>query len=187
MVSLGYALKKTKKILKEKMIPLMGVMAAFIFAAQMLNFPVLGGTSGHLLGGVLASVTLGPYAGCIVLSLVLIVQCLIFQDGGPTALGANILNMAVVGTIVSYYLYVLFKIIFKKNTLLSVFMASWFSVFLASTFCALELAISGTSPLRIVLPAMVFVHIFIGIGEAVITTLVLSFILKVRPDLIYSR
>lgn len=184
LVSLGYALKKTKKILKEKMIPLMGVMAAFIFAAQMLNFPVLGGTSGHLLGGILASVTLGPYAGCIVLSLVLIVQCLIFQDGGLTALGANILNMAVVGTIVSYYLYVLFKIIFKKNMLLSVFIASWFSVVLAATFCALELAISGTSPLRIVLPAMVFVHVFIGIGEAVITTLVLGFILKVRPDLI---
>jgi len=185
LISLGYALKKTKKVLKEKMIPLMGVMAAFIFSAQMLNFPVLGGTSGHLLGGILASVTLGPYAGCIVLSLVLIVQCLIFQDGGLTALGANILNMAVVGTIVSYYIYALFRRnIFKKDMLAAVFIASWFSVVLASTFCALELAISGTSPLRIVLPVMVFVHIFIGIGEAIITTLVLGFILKVRPDLV---
>ncbi len=186
LISLGYALKKTKKILKEKMIPLMGVMAAFIFSAQMLNFPVLGGTSGHLLGGILASVTLGPYAGCIVLSIVLIVQCLIFQDGGLTALGTNILNMAVVGTIASYYLYALLnKFIFKKNMLVAVFIASWFSVALASAFCAFELAISRTSPLRIVLPAMLFVHIFIGIGEAIITTLVLSFILKVRPDLVW--
>lgn len=186
--SLGYALKKTEGILKDKMIPLMGVMAAFIFAAQMLNFPVLGGTSGHLLGGVLAAVTLGPYAGCIVLSIVLIVQCLIFQDGGLTALGANILNMAVVGTIASYYLYALLKkFIFKKNMLVAVLIASWFSVVLASISCAFELAISGTSPLRIALPAMLFVHIFIGIGEAVITTLVLNFILKVRPDLIYNK
>ena len=185
---LSYALKKTKKILKDRMIPLMGVMAAFIFSAQMLNFPVLGGTSGHLLGGVLAAVTLGPYAGCIVLSIVLIVQCLIFQDGGLTALGANILNMAVVGTIASYYLYALLKkFIFKKNMLVAVLIASWFSVVLASISCAFELAISGTSPLRIALPAMLFVHIFIGIGEAVITTLVLNFILKVRPDLIYNK
>jgi len=185
--TLSYALKKTKKILKDKMIPLMGVMAAFIFAAQMLNFPVLGGTSGHLLGGVLAGVTLGPYAGCIVLSIVLIVQCLIFQDGGLTTLGTNILNMAVAGTIAGYYLYALLnKFIFKKSMLVAVFIASWFSVVLASISCAFELAISGTSPLRIVLPAMVFVHIFIGIGEAIITTLVLSFILKVRPDLVWG-
>jgi len=186
--TLSYALKKTKKILKDKMIPLMGVMAAFIFAAQMLNFPVLGGTSGHLLGGVLAGVTLGPYAGCIVLSIVLIVQCLIFQDGGLTALGTNILIMAIIATLASYYFYTFLKnFIFKKNMLVAVFIASWFSVVLASAFCAFELAISGTSPLRIVLPAMLFVHIFIGIGEALITTLVLNFILKVRPDLIYNK
>jgi len=184
LVSLGYALKKTRGILKDKMIPLMGVMSAFVFAAQMLNFPVLGGTSGHLLGGVLSAVTLGPYAGAIVLSLVLIVQCLIFQDGGITALGANILNMAVIGTIASYYLYILLKMIFKKNRLIAVFIASWLSVILASVFCAFELAISGTSLLRIALPAMICVHIFIGIGEAVITTLILNFILRVRPDLV---
>lgn len=184
---LSYALKKVKKTLKEKAVPLMGVMAAFIFAAQMLNFPVLGGTSGHLLGGVLAAVTLGPFAGAIVLALVLIVQCLIFQDGGITALGANILNMAFFGTVASYYFYtVLKKTIFRKNILPAVFLASWFSVVIAAGFCALELALSGTSSLRIVLPAMLLVHIFIGLGEAVITTLVISFILKARPDLIYG-
>ncbi len=185
--ALAYALRKTKQVLKDKMIPLMGVMAAFIFAAQMLNFPVLGGTSGHLLGGVLAAVTLGPFAGCIVLSLVLIVQCLIFQDGGLTALGANIFNMAIVGTILGYYFYrIIRQVFFKKNILMAVFISAWVSVVLASLFCAIELSLSGTSILKIVLPAMLFVHIFIGIGEAIITTLVISFILRVRPDLIYG-
>ena len=188
VASLSYALKKTKQTLKDKMVPLMGVMAAFIFASQMLNFPVLGGTSGHLLGGVLAAVTLGPYAGCIVLTLVLAVQCFIFQDGGVTTLGANIFNMGVVGTVFSYYLYIAFRKTFSpKNILIPIFISSWCSVVLAATFCALELAISGISPLKIVLPAMVFVHIFIGIGEAAITTSIISFLLKVRPDLIYYK
>lgn len=185
---LSYAFSKTQQMLKEKIIPLMGVMAAFIFAAQMLNFPVLGGTSGHLLGGVLAAVTLGPFAASIVISLVLVVQCLFFQDGGITALGANIFNMAIIGTIFSYYFYrVLRQALLKKNMLVSVFIAAWFSVVLAASFCAMELSLSGTSPLKIVLPAMLFVHVFIGLGEAIITTLVLSFIMKVRPDLICER
>lgn len=181
---LSYSQKKTREYLKDRMVPLMGVMAAFIFAAQMLNFPVLGGTSGHLLGGVLAAVTLGPYAGAIVLSLVLFVQCLIFQDGGLSALGVNIFNMAVIGTILSYYLYILLRRIIPK--LAAIFFSSWFSVVIASFFCALELGLSGTSPLKVALPAMLFVHFFIGIGEAIITVLVLSFIFKVRPDLIYA-
>jgi len=187
VISLGvlsYAQKKTREYLKDKMVPLMGVMAAFIFAAQMLNFPVLGGTSGHLLGGVLAAVTLGPYAGAIVLSLVLFVQCLIFQDGGLSALGANIFNMAIAGTILSYYLYILLRKIIPR--LVAIFLASWLSVVIASFFCALELALSGTSPFKVALTAMLFVHFFIGIGEAMITVLVLSFIFKVRPDLIYT-
>ena len=181
---LSYSQKKVRRYLKDKMVPLMGVMAAFIFAAQMLNFPVLGGTSGHLLGGVLAAVTLGPYAGAIVLSLVLFVQCLIFQDGGLLALGANIFNMAIVGTILSYYLYILLRKAMPR--LVAIFLASWLSVVIASFFCALELGLSGTSPFKVALPAMLFVHFFIGIGEAMITVLVLSFIFKVRPDLIYG-
>ena len=181
---LSYSQKKVRRYLKDKMVPLMGVMAAFIFAAQMLNFPVLGGTSGHLLGGVLAAVTLGPYAGALVLSLVLFVQCLIFQDGGLLALGANIFNMAIVGTILSYYLYILLRKAMPR--LVAIFLASWLSVVIASFFCALELGLSGTSPFKVALPAMLFVHFFIGIGEAMITVLVLSFIFKVRPDLIYG-
>lgn len=185
---IGWAIKKTKELLKDKTIPLMGVMSAFIFAAQMLNFPVMGGTSGHLLGGVLAAVLLGPYAGVIVLTCVLIVQCLVFQDGGLTALGANIFNMAIIGTMGGYFVYALIRRAIGKagGILIATAIAAWFSVVLASSFCAVELAISGTSPLKIVLPAMAAVHAIIGVGEAVITVLVVSFVLKVRPDLIYG-
>lgn len=181
---IGFCLNKTKQILKDKMIPLMGVMSAFIFAAQMLNFPVLGGTSGHLLGGVLAAVLLGPYAGAIILACVLIIQCLIFQDGGLSALGANILNMSIVGTIGGYLIY---RIIAKAwSIIIAAAFAAWFSVVIASSLCAIELAISGTSPFNVAFPAMVGVHVFIGIGEAIITSLVIGFVLKVRPDLIYK-
>lgn len=181
-------LKKTARILKDKMIPLMGVMSAFIFAAQMLNFPVMAGTSGHLLGGVLAAVFLGPYAGAVVLACVLITQCLVFQDGGLTALGANILNMAFIGAAFGYLVYRIISRIISGNRgiIIGAGIAAWFSVVLASISCSIELAVSGISPLRIVLPAMAGVHILIGIGEALITGLIVSFVLKVRPDLIYN-
>ncbi len=183
---IGYSLKKARRMVRDRFVPLMGVMAAFVFAAQMLNFPVMAGTSGHLLGGVLAGVLLGPYAGAITIAVVLIIQCLIFQDGGLTALGANILNMAMIGTIAAYYIYALLsRILGKKGFLPAVALASWFSVVLAAGACAVELAISGTSPIRIALPAMTGVHALIGVGEAVITTLVIGFVLKTRPDLIY--
>jgi cobalt/nickel transport system permease protein len=182
---IGYSLKRATRVVKDRLIPLMGVMAAFIFAAQMLNFPVMGGTSGHLLGGVLASVLLGPYAGAIVISVVLLVQCLVFQDGGLTTLGANILNMALIGTIASYFLFRLLLAVFgRKGFLAAVAAAAWLSVMLASAVCAFELALSGTSPIRIALPAMAGVHALIGVGEAVITTLVVSFVLRTRPDLV---
>ena len=186
---LGYCLRRTAQVLKDRMIPLMGVMAAFIFAAQMLNFPVMGGTSGHLLGGVLAAVLLGPCAGAIVIALVLVVQCLIFQDGGLTALGANILNMSFVGAIGGYFVYNIIRksIGGNKGIIVGAAIAAWLSVVVASSVCAIELSISGTSPLRIALPAMAGVHTLIGIGEAIITYLVVSFVLKVRPDLIYNK
>jgi len=170
------------------MVPLMGIMSAFIFAAQMINFPVIGGTSVHLFGGVLAAVLLGPYAGAVILTCVLIFQCLIFQDGGLLALGANILNMAVVGTLVGYAVFYLMTKVLrdKKGLIIGAAVASWFSVVIAASLCALELAMSGLSPLRIVLPAMAGIHAVIGIGEAIITAAVLGFISKVRPDLIYG-
>jgi cobalt/nickel transport system permease protein len=184
---IGYSIRKTAEILKDRMIPLMGVLSAFIFAAQMINFPVMGGTSGHLMGGVLAAVLLGPYAGAVALTCVLTFQCLIFQDGGLTALGANVFNMAMAGMIGGYGIYSLItkNLVTNKGVIAGVAVASWFSVVLASIFCALELAISGTAPLGIVLPAMAGVHALIGIGEAVITTLIIGVILKARPDLMY--
>jgi cobalt/nickel transport system permease protein len=184
---IGYSVRKAARAVRDRFIPLMGVMAAFIFAAQMLNFPVMGGTSGHFLGGVLAAVLLGPFAGAVVIAVVLLVQCLVFQDGGLTALGANILNMSLIGTILAYYVFKLLRAVFgQKGFLAAVALAAWLSVILASTACSIELAISGTSPLKIALPAMAVVHSLIGIGEAVITVLIAGFVMKVRPDLVQS-
>lgn len=184
---IGYSLKMAARMVRDRFIPLMGVMAAFIFAAQMLNFPVMGGTSGHFLGGVLAAVLLGPYAGAVVISVVLLVQCLVFQDGGLTTLGANIFNMAMIGTIAAYFIFKLLRMVFgQKGFLAAVAVAAWLSVMFASIACSFELALSGTSPLSIALPAMTGVHSLIGLGEAVITVLVVGFVSKVRPDLLYG-
>jgi cobalt/nickel transport system permease protein len=184
---LGFCLKKAATRLKDRMVPLMGVMSAFIFAAQMLNFPVVSGTSGHLIGAVLAAVLLGPFGAVLVVSVVLIAQCLFFQDGGVTALGANILNMAVLGCLSGYFVY---KAALWRKThgciLFGVALASWVSVGIGALAASLELAFSGTVPLSGVLPAMIGIHALIGVGEAILTCLVISFILKVRPDLMYS-
>jgi len=183
----GYALKRSSRKLGEKHIPLLGVMAAFIFAAQMLNFPVAGGTSGHFMGGVLAAVLLGPSAGLLVMATVLIVQCLVFQDGGLTALGANVFNMGVIGAMLGYYIYVALNRVMRGNPrvlFICSFVAGWLSIVLAASACAVELAISGTVPLGVALPAMAGVHSLIGIGEGLITALVLGFVFKLRPDLL---
>ena len=183
---LGLSVKKTKKIIGEKHIPMMGVMAAFIFAAQMLNFPVPGGTSGHFLGGVLIAILLGPFTGVLIMATVIILQCFIFQDGGLTTLGANIFNMGVIGSMVGYHLYLgLNRIIHNaKWKFVNVFLVSWLTVILAASSCAVELAISGTVPIRVALTTMAGVHALIGIGEGIITVLVLGFIFKAKPDLL---
>ena len=186
---LAAAIYKVKSYFKARVIALMGVMSALIFALHMINFPIIGGTSGHLLGGALAAIVLGPHAGAIVIAVVLIVQAFIFMDGGVVALGANIFNMAIVGVYVSYLIYWLIGRISKKRIafFISVALASWLSVVIASFFAALELGISGTYAMGITLKAMVGVHSIIGIGEAVITVAVIAFINKVRPDLILTR
>ena len=183
---LGIALKKTREKLGEKQIPLMGVMAAFIFAAQMINFPVAGGTSGHFMGAVLAAVLLGPWSAALVMTVVLLIQCFLFQDGGVTTLGANIFNMGIIGVFSGYYLARGLSTMLRKFRLKLVgeFIAAWLSIVLAASTCAIELAISGTVPIRIALPAMAGVHALIGIGEGIITVLVLGFISKTRPDLL---
>lgn len=185
--ALGYGIKKVNQKLGERQVPLLGITAAFIFSAQMLNFPVAGGTSGHFLGAVLAAVLLGPWAACLIMAVVLIVQSIGFADGGLTALGANIFNMGVVGGILSYYILVALKRYLprtRRGFLSSVAIASWLSIVLASAACALQLAISGTSPLHVALPAMVGVHMLIGIGEAIIITAVMTIVLGTRPDLV---
>jgi cobalt/nickel transport system permease protein len=185
---LGCCVRQAGRAMKDRMVPLMGVLSAFIFAAQMINFPVMGGTSGHLLGGVLAAVLLGPWAAAVVIACVLIFQCLVFQDGGLTALGANILNMALVGTLGGYFIYrVMTRLLGgRKGIVTGAVAAAWFSVVAAASLCAVELALSGTSPLGLVFPAMAAVHAVIGIGEGMITGLIVGFILKTRPDLIYD-
>lgn len=188
IIGIGYCLKKTARTLKDKIVPLMGVISAFIFAAQMVNFPVIGATSGHILGGVLAAVTLGPYAAAISLTCVLVVQCLIFQDGGLTALGANILNLSLAGAGASYYIYnILRKIIGGRyGIILGAGFAGWISIMLAAALCSIELAVSGVSEFKAILPAMLGIHAIIGAAEATVTGLIISFILKVRPDLLYN-
>ena len=167
-----YALKRVNQDLGEKQVPLMGVLAAAIFAGQMLNFAVAGGTSGHMLGATLATILLGPWAAILVMTCVVGVQALIFQDGGLLALGANIFNMAIIGVSVSYFAYrTVQKLAGGKPWGLYVggFAAAWLAVFVASLATALELAISGTSPANIALPTMGAVHALIGIGEGLIT------------------
>jgi len=169
-------------------VPLMGLSAAFVFAAQMLNFPVAGGTSGHLLGGVLASVLLGPSAAVLVLTSVLTVQCFLFSDGGLTALGANIFNMGVISSVGGYYLYqALWRLMpTRRGQITSIAVAAWVTTVLASIVCAGELAASGTIAWSVAFPAMAGVHMLIGIGEAIITCMVVVAISQARPDLLSS-
>lgn len=187
---LGYAVHRVTRTLRERQVPLMGVSAAFIFAAQMMNFTVAGGTSGHLLGGALAAILLGPWAASLVLTCVLIVQALIFQDGGLLALGANIFNMAIIGVWVGWLVYSgLRRLLGEKTwaTFLSGFAAAWLSVVVAALAASVELGLSGTAAWGVVLPAMGGVHALIGIGEGLITTAVLAFLRVTRPDLLALR
>jgi len=186
---LAVAIYKVKKFFKARVIATMGIIAALIFAGQMINFTIPGGTSGHLLGGALAAIILGPHAGAIVIAVVLIVQCFIFMDGGVSALGANIFNMAIIGVYGSFLIYMLIGKLSKSkvNLYISVAVAAWLSVVIASIFAALELGISGIYPMAVTMKAMVLVHMVIGIGEALITTAVIAFIDKVRPDIILTR
>lgn len=186
---IAVSLNRVQAEYQERTVPLMGVCAAFIFAAQMINFPIPGGTSGHLLGGTLAGVLLGPWAGSLVMTVVFIVQAFLFQDGGVTALGANIFNMGLIGTFGGYYLYRAIRNAMgrddSKAILTGAAIAAWVSVMIAAIVCAFQLSISGAVPLPVALSAMTFWHLMIGIGEAVITVIALSYILKTRPDLIH--
>lgn len=186
VVAVGIGLRRANVELDDRRVPLLGVTAAFIFAAQMLNFPVAGGTSGHFLGAALAAVLLGPWFACLVLAVVLGVQAFVFADGGLTALGANVFNMGVIGALLVGGLMHLARGMIRGRTALLAITAAgaWLAVMAAAGATAVELALSGTVPLGTVLPAMLGVHAVIGVGEAVVTVAAVSAVLATRPDLI---
>jgi cobalt/nickel transport system permease protein len=185
---LAFGIRQLRGRLRERTTVLMGSMAAFVFAAQMVNFPLpLIGVSGHLLGGVLAAVLLGPWAGAVVIGAVLLVQCFLFGDGGFMALGANFVNMGLIGSVGGYAIYAPIRraIGGHRGILLGSMAAAWFSVILASGAFAVELAGSGRGVAFLeVLGWMALVHSAIGLGEALITGMVVRFLLLTRPDLI---
>jgi cobalt/nickel transport system permease protein len=187
IIVIAYSLKRVNRDLGERQVPLMGVVAAAIFAGQMLNFTVVGGTSGHLMGAALATILLGPWAAVLVMTTVVSVQALIFQDGGLLVLGANIFNMGVIGVAVSYFVYRTIQRLAGGKSwgiFSGGFLAAWASIFVASLAVALELAFSGTSPANIAVPAMAGIHALIGIGEGLITAGALALIYATRPDLL---
>jgi cobalt/nickel transport system permease protein len=187
VIVVGYALKRVSQDLGERQVPMMGVLAAAIFAGQMLNFTVIGGTSGHLVGAAIATILLGPWAAILVMATVVGVQALIFQDGGLLALGANIFNMGVIGVTVSYFVYhTVLRLAKGKRWGVYVggFTAAWTAIEVAALAAALELALSGTSPANIAVPAMAGIHALIGIGEGLITIGALALIQASRPDLL---
>src|SRR5262245_10589573 len=187
-VGVGVALRQVRTSLEPRQMPLLGVAAAFVFAAQMLNFPVAGGTSGHLVGGVLTAVLLGPSAAVLVMTCVLIVQCLMFADGGLLAVGANVLNMAIVNVCGGYAVFRLVKrLIWMEDPRATVFaavFAAWVGTVLASVFCAGELGLSRTADWALAFPAMANVHMVIGLGEGLVTGLIALSVLRARPQLI---
>ena len=187
----GVSLRRAAQTLQERQAPLAGLVAAYIFAVQMLNFPVAAGTSGHLLGGVLAAVLVGPWAGCVCVAVVLVVQSLLFADGGLTALGLNITNMAVVGVFGGWAVFRLLRRVLpatRTSVVAASGIAAGVSVVLAASAFVVEYALGGTggAPVSTVLAAMVGVHTLIGIGEGVITALTVGVVLGVRPDLVYG-
>lgn len=184
---LGYALRRVDERHGPRTTSLMGMTAAFVFAAQMVNFPVGPGVSGHLLGGVLAAVLLGPWAGAAVIAAVLIVQCFLFQDGGVTALGANFVNMGLIGSVGGYAIYEPIRRALggRRGVLIGSMVAAWFSVLLAAGAFSIELGAGGRrEDFFRILTWMALVHAGIGVGEALITGLVVRFVLLTRPELI---
>lgn len=189
-VGIGIALRSVRRTSSGRRVPLIGLAAAFVFAAQMLNFPVAGGTSGHLIGAVLVAVLLGPSAAVLAMTAVLVVQCFMFADGGVTALGANIFNMAIVAPGIGYAIYALVRRAAGdslRSRLLATAFAAWCSTVVAAIVCAGQLALSGTVAWRVAFPAMAGIHLLIGVGEAVITTLVVAAVARARPELLASR
>ncbi|MGW2280669.1 energy-coupling factor ABC transporter permease [Streptomyces sp. NPDC001770] len=189
--AVAVSLRGARRELDERTAPLAGLMAAFIFAVQMLNFPVAAGTSGHLLGGALAAILVGPYTGVLCVTVVLLMQGILFADGGLTALGVNVLDMGVTTTVVAYVVFrVLMRALPRRRSTVTVasFVAALVSVPAAAVVFTLIYWIGGTTDISIgkVFTAMVGVHVLIGIGEAVITAATVGAVIAVRPDLVHG-
>lgn len=182
--SLAYDLYRLKSHIRDEQIPTLGLIGAFIFAAQMINLTIAAGTSGHLLGGALAMLVVGPWAAGVVMASILIIQAIFFMDGGVLALGANVFNMAVVGVLLSYVVFRGLQHWIPSITIRT-FIAACLSTVVAAIFAALELAFAGTKGLAVVLPAMLGWHLIIGLIEGVITVLVIRYLMRVVPERLY--
>jgi cobalt/nickel transport system permease protein len=188
---LAVCLRRTAQVLDDRQVPMVGLTAAFVFAVQMLNFPVAAGTSGHLLGGVLAAVLVGPWAGALAVTVVLVVQAFLFADGGLSALGLNIINMALVGALAGYVVFVGLRLVLPRTKgalVLAAGIAAALAPVMASIAFTLEYSIggNGATPVRTVATAMIGVHVLIGIGEGAITAMTLAAVLATRPDLVHG-
>lgn len=188
LAGVSLALREVRQSVPPRDMPLLGLAGAFVFAAQMLNFPVAGGTSGHLLGGVLTAVLLGPAAATLVLTCVLLVQCLMFSDGGLTALGANIFNMAIVAVWGGWFVFRLTRRALRmpepRATIMAASFAAWTGTVASAASCAGQLALSGTVSWQLAFPSMAGIHMLIGIGEGLITGLILSALARRRPRML---
>jgi cobalt/nickel transport system permease protein len=189
--TVGIALRQAKAKISEKLIPLAGITAAFIFAAQMFNFPVAAGTTGHLIGGAMAAILLGPHLGALVVAVVVVVQALVFADGGLTALGYNVLNMAVIPAYGGFALFTLFRRLMPSTgggVIAATGLAAWSTVVLSAAAFSVEWLFGATAPVPFtqVFSAMVAVHVLIGVGEAVISALAVGAVLSARSDLVYG-
>jgi|SRR5262245_23921677 len=188
---LGASLRRAGEVLDERRVPLAGLVAAFVFAVQMLNFPVASGTSGHLLGGALAAVLVGPAVGAVCVSVVLGVQALLFADGGLSALGLNVINMALLTTLGGYAIFIVVRRLLPRgpsSVALASGIAAAVSVVISALAFTVEYAVGGTGTASVstVAAAMVGVHVLIGVGEGVITGLVVGAVLATRPDLVWG-
>ncbi|MBT3219962.1 MAG: energy-coupling factor ABC transporter permease [Proteobacteria bacterium] len=185
VATLGVCVVRVRRDMPEDMVPRMGMLGAFVFAAQMVNIPVAAGTSGHLLGGVLVASLLGAEAATLVMASVFVIQCLLFQDGGMLAMGANIVNMGLTGTIGGFLLMcAALRVVKPRYRDLAVFGAAWFTVVATSALVSLELTASGVVPLVPSLVAMVSIHAVIGLIEGAVTVGVIRFLERVRPEVL---
>lgn len=191
LLGVGLAVRRVGRFVDEEQMPLIALLAAGIFASQLLNFPIIGGTTGHLVGAALAVILLGPATSVVIFTVILVIQGFLFGDGGVLALGLNILNMGIVGSLVAWVSY---RALRRRNETVAILVASWASVFLAAILAGVELGASyvlsdgsyGIPPL-VAISSMALYHAFIGVGEAIITVGVLTYLHRVAPDVLATK